>query len=54
MQIAARKLFKVANEIISIANSVSNQPVKHVTMDASNSPIYSRLSLKLLTQCNSV
>jgi len=27
-------LFKMANEIIS--NSISNQPVMHVTMDASN------------------
>jgi len=36
MQIAARKLFKVANEIISIANLISNQPVMHMTMDASN------------------
>ena len=32
MKIAARKLFNIAKEIISI----SNQPVKHVTMDASN------------------
>ena len=32
MKIAVRKLFKMANEIISI----SNQPVMHVTMDASN------------------
>jgi hypothetical protein len=27
-----RKLFKMANAIISISNSVSNQPVMHVTM----------------------
>jgi len=36
MKIAVRKLFKMANEIISISNSVSNQPVVHVTTDASN------------------
>jgi len=36
MKIAARMLFKMANEIISISNSFSNQPAMHVTMDASN------------------
>jgi len=36
MKIAVRKLFKIDNEIISSSNSVSNQPVMHVTMDASN------------------
>jgi len=36
MNIAVRTLFKMANEIISISNSVSNHPVVHVTMDASN------------------
>jgi len=33
---AVRKLFKMANKIISISNSISNQPVMHVSMDASN------------------
>ena len=33
MKIAVRMLFKMANEIISISNSISNQPVMHVTMD---------------------
>jgi len=36
MKIAVRKLFKMANEIISISNLISNQPVMHVTMDVSN------------------
>jgi len=36
MKIAVRKLFKMANEIISISNSISNQPVMHVSMDVSN------------------
>jgi len=34
IKIAVRKLFKMANEIIS--NSISNQAVMHVTMDASS------------------
>jgi len=36
MKTAVRNLFKMANEIVSISNSVSNQPVMHVTTDASN------------------
>ena len=36
MKTAVRKLFKMANEIVSISNSISNQPVMRVTMDVSN------------------
>jgi hypothetical protein len=36
MKIALRKLFKMANEIISISNSISNQPVMRVTMNVPN------------------
>jgi len=36
MKIALRKLFKMANEIISISNSISNQPVMQVTMNVPN------------------
>jgi len=36
MKIVVRKLFKMAIAIISIPNSISNQPVMHVTMEASN------------------
>jgi hypothetical protein len=36
MKTSVRKLFKIANEIISISNSISNQPVMRVTTDVPN------------------
>jgi len=36
MKTAERKLFKIANEIISISNSISNQLVMRVTTDVPN------------------
>jgi hypothetical protein len=36
MKTAERKLFKMANEIISISNSISKQPVMRVTTDVPN------------------